>query len=571
MRAPEPETKVAPSRLLGQLRTRWRAALAIIVAATLSAFFYSSVVLAADPTYRAAATLDISPSRAELDYANSFVRNSPLQSAGVVTQTYAEYILSRPVIASVADEYLREAGSAALTGEQPSPGMRDLLRDLNSGRATTQNPRDAFIDELRESTKVETVSGTYLLRIEVEWDNARLAARFANALAGQLMAEAAARTSGPTARLNQQLADQLAQTRTQLGARLREAARLRSGMGVVDLPNQRRTLIEERVAEEARLTNELAQISASTAQVGALQRQANGKLSATLPAVEQALVLERPRLAGLRESVQQRSARLGQIDGRLARLSGAEARLGSIDLDVQALQTQVAALAERLNTVQLDSLAQGTTVRVVEEARPPLYRDSPKVLVDTALGFIAGSALAGMLLLLAPARNSAALTAPGLPLVPEPRTYPGVLRAPRSRREFGPEESRAIKEKLESWLAEPLRDPSGSILVAAASRDIDAAAVYNLLGGFLRSRGEELTNPVQTGAHSNWALTGQARLLANCGGLAQSGEIPPWNGQTENLVLVARNREDPPAYVEGVIDQLRAAGWTAPYLIRIET
>jgi hypothetical protein len=66
-------------------------------------------------------------------------------------------------------------------------------------------------------------------------------------------------------------------------------------------------------------------------------------------------------------------------------------------------------------------------------------------------------------------------------------------------------------------------------------------------------------------------LTGQARLLANCGGLAQSGEVPPGDGRGENLVLVVRNREDPPAYVEGVIDQLRAAGWTAPYLIRIET
>lgn len=574
--SPQAETRLAPARLWALFLRRWPIVVAIIAATTLGAFLYSSLVLAQDPTYEAAATLDISPSRAEVDYANNFVRNTGLQSAAVLTQTYAEYAMSRPVLASVADEYIRRVPGALAPQPETGLGLRRTWNTLNYGGLPPQNPREALIDALAEATNVATVAGTYLLRIEVEWDNRGAAAWIANEITERLMAAAAIKTELPVDQLFETLTDRLAQTRAQLEAKQAQAVATRGALGIADIPAQKQAIIEERLAEEARLTNELAQVSSSTAQVGQLQRQAQGKLSASLPAVDQALALERPRLAGLRQGAAQRQARIAGLNGQLNRVARAEATISALDRDIVILQAEATALAERLSQVQLDRMADGPTIRVIEQASPPLVRSSPKVMVNTAMGFIAGCALAGMLLLIAPGK--AAVQAQASPAPPpraerSPRVYPGLLKAPRSGGSFTPEQSRQIKERLETWLAEPLMQRGRPLYVLAASRDSDATAVFNLLRAFLQSRGErvdavshlheQLPSPVADGGAD------PVRPLVFCGGIAQSGRIPDDLNDRADLILVKRNGADPAGYTEALQSDLRDSGWRDPYLIRI--
>ena len=568
--SPEAEGALSPARLWGIFLRRWPILVGIVAATTLAAFLYSTLVLAQNPTFKAAATLDISPTRAEVDYANAAVRGGPLQGAATLTQTYAEYARSRPMLEAVVDDYVARVPSA-LTPQPQTPGLRSLWNQLNYGPAPAQEPREGLVGELAEHTTVSTVAGTHLLRIEVEWDNRQAAAWFANEIASRLIASAALRSELPGARLNRQLVERLERVRGELNEKQARVVATRGALGIADIPAQKQAVVTERLAEEARLTDELARISSSAAQVSQLQRQANGKLSASTVEIDKALALERPRLAGLRQSVGQRQARVASLNSQLANLNQAETTISALERDIAVLQGEATALADRLNQVQLDNLVGGTTIRVVEEAKPPLTRDSPKVMVNTALGFIAGCALAGMFMLLAP--MPAARVRRAKYEEAGPRVYPGTLRAPKAGRSFTPEESREIKARLETWLAEPLMDARRPLHIVAGGRDAEATALFNLVRGFLQSRGEQvaalsaLNGPVSLPAPDEAGEP--VRPIVYHGGLAQSGRIPPGTDEGGDILVGLKSGRSGGS-AEAVQSQLRASGWRDPFLIRIE-
>jgi uncharacterized protein involved in exopolysaccharide biosynthesis len=565
-------SRIGPAALLTLAWTRWKLVASIVLLTTAGAFAWSQFVLARDPLFKAAATLDISPSQAQIDYGNAFVRGSVMQSAALLTQTYAEYAMSRPVIETIADRYIAENPEAL--NRPTGLGIRRTIRMLDTGGPAVRDPRLLFIDNLRKAVDIGTVDGTHLLRIEVKWGDPETAAVFANQIADSLMAEAAERSTGPTGALHDTLAARLTEARAGLEQRQMEAAATRASLGVADIQRQKQTVIDERLAEETRLTNERAQIASSATQVGQLQRQSDGLLSSASPAVEQALALERPRLAGLQQSVRQRAARVGQLESQLNRLSQAETRLGVLDREIEALQAHLAALTERYNSVQLDTLTGAPPIRVVEAATPPMVRDSPRVVANSFMGFIGGCAIAGFLLLLFPGRPSRAesLAETGTEIEPSPpplpgRVYGGVLRPP-SGRAFTAAESREIRGRMGEWLARPLKDPARTFYVLAADRDSDAVAVYNLLAAFLKSRGESV-NAEEDRPEGNQLLRTRSRALIYCGGLADSGEIPPPAAEDEDLLLVVR-RQARAAEIRVLEERLADAGWSEPYLIRLD-
>ena len=566
-----PPPRMGPSALIALVRSRWPVLAAIVLAATAAAFLYSQFVLARDPVYSAAATLDIQPSEAQLEFGAAFARGNALQSAGVLTQTYAEYAKSRPLIEAVAEDHLKTNPGAL--ERRSGLGIRKAIRVLDEGGPPVRDPRLLFIDNLRNAIDVGMVEGTHLLRIRVEWDDPAAAAGIANAVADRLISQAAERSSGPTAELNRALADRLSQARALLNQRQVQAARTRASLGVADIQRQKETLIEERLAEETRLVNERAQIASSATQVGSLQRQSDGLLSSATPAIEQALALERPRLAGLRQSIGQRAARLGQLNSQLGRLTQAESRLGVQDREIEALKLEVAALTERYNNVSLTSLAGAPPIRIVERASPPLTRDSPRVLTNSFLGFVAGCALAGLFLLLVPQRGvgiAASVPAPAPTPAPAPfsgRTYAGILRRPQGQRSFTPEESREIRAELDRLLGASLADPRRAFYVLATGRDGDAVAVYNLFAAFLKLRGEAV-NAEGRQEGETALVRSRSRDLIYCGGLAQTGKIPPSPGENADLLLVVPDGTKRPG-LAALQASLGEAGWTEPFLIRL--
>lgn len=561
-----PRSGMGPAALIDLARARWPIVCAIVIATTLCVFLYNQFVLARDPVFKAAATLDIQPSQAQLDFGDAFAKNNALQSAGVLTQTYAEYATSRPVLEAIADRYL--AANPDALAPQSGLGIRRTIRMLDEGGPAVRDPRRMFVDDLRKAIDVGMVANTHLLRVQVSWSDPVTASQIANEVTRRLIAQAAERASGPTAQLNATLAERLTEARALLNQRQLEAAQTRASLGVADIQRQKETLIEERLAEESRLVNERAQLASSATQVGSLQRQSDGLLSSATPAVEQALALERPRAAGLQQSIRQRASRVGTLNSQLGRLTQAESRLGVLDREIEALRGEAVALAERYNRVSLDSLAGAPPIRVVEPAAPPMARDSPHVITNTFLGFIAGCALAGLFLLLAPRRGSRVeATVERRPLPFGGRSYEGVLRRPQGQRNFSAEESRDIRARLSDLLATPLADPRRAFYVLAAERDNDAVAVYNLLAAFLKSRGEAVNVEGATEDGDQLVRT-RSRALIYCGGMAESGEIPPPAREDEELVLIVGERSGRSA-LDALQSRLDEAGWPEPFLIRL--
>jgi hypothetical protein len=240
-----------------------------------------------------------------------------------------------------------------------------------------------------------------------------------------------------------------------------------------------------------------------------------------------------------------------------------------LDREIEALRGEVAALTERYNAVSLESLAGAPPIRIVEPASPPLARHSPHVLTNTFMGFLAGCALAGLFLLLGPRRGVGfAAKAEKKPLPFSGRTYRGTLRRPQGQRSFTAEESREIRSRLGDLLAGPLADPRRALYVLSAERDSDAVAVYNLLAAFLKSRGEDV-NAEGSEEDGGQLVRTRSRALIYCGGLAESGEIPPPAREDEELVLVVGGRTGRTA-LEALHSRLEEAGWAEPFLIRLD-
>jgi hypothetical protein len=60
----------------------------------------------------------------------------------------------------------------------------------------------------------------------------------------------------------------------------------------------------------------------------------------------------------------------------------------------------------------------------------------------------------------------------------------------------------------------------------------------------------------------------RSRDLVYCGGLAQTGKVPPLPGEHAELVLVVPELTDRPA-LEALQASLAEVGWVEPFLIRL--
>lgn len=411
--------------------SRWRLLLAIVLACTLAAWGVSTFYLATKPKFEAAARLNIVPTAEELGYATRFVRGSTFDGGGVLLGTYGEFAHTRPVVEPLVDRWIaaqaraagQDEGAWIAANSRPNPfSPSRLMAVLNYGEAPVVPLREQLVAALIKGTTIDTVEGTYLLRLSVEWDEPAAAAWFANALSDAIIARATrdSRSSG------QQLAGTLEQRldakRAALAATLRQSRDLKSAIGVVDVDRQKQSLLEARLTEQAQLTTDRATLDSAKGQVAALRRQAGGKLSSAQAVLEQTLAVEAPRATGLERSVAIRQARIGQLDRQIVSLGSYEDRIKAIDDKAAALQQEVTALTERVSFSQTENLANAPRIQLIERAVPPLTRSSPKIFLNTALGFIAGCALAGCaLLLLGPAAPRAEQDDVEDDAAPEPR------------------------------------------------------------------------------------------------------------------------------------------------------
>ncbi|MGH6612617.1 hypothetical protein [Sphingomonas sp.] len=389
--------------------SRWRLVFGLVIGCTLGAWLFSTLVLANDPQFESASRLNIVPTSEELGYANRFVRGSTFDGGSVLLQTYAEFAHTRPIVEPIVDRYIAEqAAKAGITPEAwitkwsvPNPWSPGAIYSrLNYGLAPQASLKDQLIDAVIKYTLIETVEGTYLIRITVTWDDPQSAAWFSNALADAIIARAERMSRASGTQIAGSLTAKLDAKKVELATAIAQSRALKKSLGIVDIDRQKQSLLEARLGEQAQLTNDLATLKANQGQVAGLRQQSSGKLTSAQQVLEQTLAVEGPRGAGLRDGIAIRQRRIGDIDGQLARLGLSDDRVKTLDDRAAALQAEVASLTERASFSEVENVANGPRIQLIERAVPPLVRSSPKMLLNTALGFLAGCALAGCALLL---------------------------------------------------------------------------------------------------------------------------------------------------------------------------
>jgi len=549
--------------------SRWRLVVGLVVGCTLAAWLVTVLILAQKPDFTAAARLNIVPTSEELGYASRFVRGSTFDGGAVLLQTYAEFAHTRPVVEPIVDRYIdeharaagqsRAAWIAANTGPPGfSPGR--IISILNYGEAPPKPLRDDIVEELIEKTTLETVEGTYLLRVAVEWDDPESAAWFANALSQAIIARAERMSRKTGSELAGTLEERLDEKRAALAAALNQSRTLKSQAGVVDIDRQKQSLIEARLTEQAQLTNDRANLDSSEGQVAGLRRQANGRLSPAQQVLEQTLAVEAPRASGLKRSVAIREGRIAQLGAQLAELANKELRIKAVDDQVTALQAEVVALTERVSFSQTENLANGPRIQLIERAEPPTVRSSPKTLLNTALGFIAGCALAAMALLLlgpAPPRRVEEFDAPVEDAVEEPAedTVVPLRRAPEAPR-AAPRTIGSAALDVDAPMHAP-RAESAAILPMTPRAD-PAPSPFDLPAGHLFP--VTLPRPADGMAYPADALPASARRVAQW--LAE-----PMAPDGRPLFVAALEDEgDAQIVYRLLLDQLREAGWRVQML-----
>jgi uncharacterized protein involved in exopolysaccharide biosynthesis len=459
--------------------SRWKLVLALIGLSLLAAFGVTLYMMQ-KPTFEASSRLNIVPTSEELGYASRFVRGTTFDGGSTLLATYAEFAHTRPVVAPIVDRWIAEQAKAAgqtvqqwTAANTPAPGFspRALYSELNYGTAPVQPLRNDLIDGVIKYTTIETVEGTYLMKLTVEWDDPQAAAWFANALADAIIARAERMSSKSGTEIAGNLQTRLAEKQAELDATLRRSRDMKQSVGVVDVDQQKQALLAAQVAEQSQLTSDRAQLQSSESQVAGLRRQASGKMSTAQAAIDQTLAVEGPKAAGLARGIAIREGRVAQLRAQIAGLGRNEDTIKSLDDRANQLRTEVAALTERVGFAQTENLANAPRIQLIERAVPPLTRSSPKLLLNLALGFVAGCALAGCaLLLLGPAPAKARDVADeGVQPVAEP-VAPPTSDVPHPRRrwtDFVPNGMANVVEMPRPYPASsPVFATSGSLALA---------------------------------------------------------------------------------------------------------
>ena len=169
------------------LRHYWKMILSGAAGAGLLAYLLSVLLLDAMPFYKASVAVNMQPSEEALMFNRGFLGVSQFNPATIIAQTHIERILSREVAERTLDILLAEPGAAA--APEP-PNALDRIKaafwrtwnNLNYGYFVQPTEREQQINDLMGAIDVEMVEGSYILLVEITYDNPEIAARAANAL-----------------------------------------------------------------------------------------------------------------------------------------------------------------------------------------------------------------------------------------------------------------------------------------------------------------------------------------------------------------------------------------------------
>lgn len=350
---------------------------------------YSLFVLAVRPTYTASTTVTMLPSSFEIGFTSGRGDFSGVNPAMVLTQTHAEFLLSKRIAGKVVDSL---AGHGITASRRSGLGtvmdrtigrllslVSKTVRILNSGRHVSLPEREAYIARLRRNTRVDNVPGSYILSISVSWTSPEIATRAANLLAHFYMHYARAQNQAA-----------ITQTAGYIEEQLREMERRR---GEIE-NNMRRFKEDERLYALAReidlKTNEMyryrEEMNSTMARIEGLSARIDhvGESVAKLQAQSQKSDLE-----SLWKAYEFWQERYNSIRGELSRLPEQEARYYDFVKELDKVEETIGTLQKNLVQTRISEAAVLSAIRVIDPAEKPAYPRSPRVLFSVLASLVA--------------------------------------------------------------------------------------------------------------------------------------------------------------------------------------
>lgn len=385
-----------------ELLVHYRKLLIIILATTtLVAAVFSAILLFAAPMYTATASVVMLPTEAELTFTRGWLGFSQYNPANVLSQTQMEYLLSRPVaektfekIASGIAEGPKKTGFKAWVSSVMRGARRLIWRvflTLNSGKFVPLDPYEEALQSLRKGIDIEMIEGSYVLQIEVTLPNPEAAALAANALAeayDEMIAEQSIEAAG---KLSAFFKREIASREAELDSLSANEFGLRKELDVVSLDDQKQYLSSAIEAERQALSAAQVDLAELDARMGALRgEQSDVQQRRILARLDEEAAMEDVTRTELQERISMRQRNIASLRGEQEELAKKEKPLTDVMAKRESVERDLENLRGRMLDVGMATSSQLAQVRMINPATVPLYPSFPKVLFNTAIGFVAG-------------------------------------------------------------------------------------------------------------------------------------------------------------------------------------
>ena len=393
-----------------QLLSHYRRLLLILVASTTgAAALFSVLFLFIAPVYTGTASVVMLPTEAELSFTRGWLGFSQYNPANVISQTQMERMLSRPVAEKILSKLVSEiAATPPPTGLKAWVGsafskFRGFLRrtyiTLNSGKFVPLSPYEDALQDVMKGLEVEMIEGSYVLQIEVTLPNPAAAAAAANALAEGYDEMIAEQSIQAAARLSGFLKQEIASRRAQIDSLSHLEIALRGELRVMSLNDEQQYLLnaienERQALAEAQI--ELGELGARMSGFRAMQGDVQqGRLLAQF---EEEATMEGITRRELEQRIAMREQNIRALRLEEEALALRKGPLENLTDQRMALEADLTDLRERMLSVHLSTSSQLSQVRVISPAQVPLYPSFPKVVINTAIGLVAGLLLSFFML-----------------------------------------------------------------------------------------------------------------------------------------------------------------------------
>ncbi len=375
------------------------------IVAGCSVLLLSMFLLIASPFYKAVATVTMQPTEAELAFTQGWLGVSQFNPAAILTQTHIEHLLSRPVAEKalqllLAGEVNSGAAETGLNGFVKKLG-RSVKRlfwktwnTLNYGKHIPLNESAELLITLMEAIDVEVVEGSYIINIEVLYDDPIIAAKIANVIATAYVHQSRIDYSKQSDVLRDSLISQLEKKEQALSQAVKSDVMIRHKIGITDIVFERELLLASRDREIEKRSDDAIKLSALKRQVKSLQSNKNTLTRRDIiDKVESDLIFSESQQASISSRISDRGQVIELLGERLLELQEHESKFHSSQQKQSELKADIEDLRRRLITVSLAESSGLSQVRMINPPIAPLYPWFPKVLLLTIAAVIVGFVL----------------------------------------------------------------------------------------------------------------------------------------------------------------------------------